>query len=121
MISIGGFVASGFEHCVANMYFITMGLVLWKNEVVVAAAEEMAGKTLDISQLTWKGFSINNLFPVTIGVALFWLAYSGLFICGLTTAMVSDKSKLLFLRKQESGFLLHFSGFPFNSKDVAVS
>ena len=64
---IGGFVASGFEHCVANMYFIPMGVVLKKHPEVVAAAEKMAGKTLDLSQLTWKGFFINNLFPVTLG------------------------------------------------------
>ncbi len=64
---IGGFVASGFEHCVANMYFIPMGVVLRKNPAVVAAAEKMAGKPLDLSQLTWKGFFINNLIPVTLG------------------------------------------------------
>ena len=64
---IGGFVASGFEHCVANMYFIPMGLVLRNNPAVVAAAEKMAGKSLDLSQLTWKGFFINNLIPVTLG------------------------------------------------------
>ena len=64
---IGGFVASGFEHCVANMYFIPMGMVLRKNPAVVAAAEKMAGKTLDLSQLAWKGFFINNLIPVTLG------------------------------------------------------
>lgn len=67
LFPIGGFVASGFEHCVANMYFIPMGVVLRKNQAVVAAAEEMAGKSLDLSQLTWKGFFINNLFPVTMG------------------------------------------------------
>jgi len=64
---IGGFVASGFEHCVANMYFIPMGLVLRKNSDVVAAAEKMAGKSLDLSILTWKGFFIHNLVPVTLG------------------------------------------------------
>jgi len=64
---IGGFVASGFEHCVANMYFIPMGLVLRKNPDVVATAEKMAGKSLDLSLLTWKGFLVNNLFPVTLG------------------------------------------------------
>jgi formate/nitrite transporter len=64
---IGGFVASGFEHCVANMYFIPMGVVLKKHPEVVAAAEKMAGKTLDLSQLTWRGFFVNNLFPVTLG------------------------------------------------------
>lgn len=64
---IGGFVASGFEHCVANMYFIPMGLVLRKNPDVVAVAEKMAGKSLDLSLLTWKGFFIHNLVPVTLG------------------------------------------------------
>lgn len=81
---IGGFVASGFEHCVANMYFIPMGIVLRKNPVIVAAAEKMAGKTLDLSQLTWNGFFVNNLFPVTIGNVvggvilvgiMFWFVY----------------------------------------------
>jgi len=64
---IGGFVASGFEHCVANMYFIPMGIVLKKNPEVVAAAEKMSGKALDLSHLNWKGFFVNNLFPVTLG------------------------------------------------------
>lgn len=27
----------------------------------------MAGKTLDLSQLTWSGFFVNNLLPVTMG------------------------------------------------------
>ena len=31
LFPIGGFVASGFEHCVANMYFIPMGIVLRRN------------------------------------------------------------------------------------------
>ncbi|KAA0245648.1 MAG: formate/nitrite transporter family protein [Candidatus Brocadia sp. AMX2] len=64
---IGGFVASGFEHCVANMYFIPIGIVLRKNPAIVAAAEKMAGKTVDLSQLTWNGFFVNNLLPVTLG------------------------------------------------------
>lgn len=81
---IGGFVASGFEHCVANMYFIPMGVVLKKHPEVVAAAEKMAGKTLDLSHLTWRGFFVNNLFPVTLGNivggvilvgVMFWFVY----------------------------------------------
>lgn len=64
---IGGFVASGFEHCVANMYFIPMGMVLRKNPAVIATAEKMAGKSVDLSLLTWKGFFIHNLVPVTLG------------------------------------------------------
>ena len=38
-----------------------------KNPAVVAAAEKMAGKSLDPSLLTWKGFFIHNLVPVTLG------------------------------------------------------
>lgn len=44
LFAIGGFVASGFEHCVANMYFIPMGVILRKHPDVVAVAERMAGK-----------------------------------------------------------------------------
>ncbi|MCC7210899.1 MAG: formate/nitrite transporter family protein [Candidatus Brocadia sp.] len=64
---IGGFFASGFEQCVSNMYFIPIGIVLRKHEAIIAAAEKMAGKPLDLSLLTWRGFFINNLIPVTLG------------------------------------------------------
>lgn len=81
---IGGFVASGFEHCVANMYFIPMGIALRANPEVIAAAEKMAGKKLDLSHLTWNGFFVSNLFPVTLGNIvggvilvgiMFWFVY----------------------------------------------
>ncbi|MGQ3686258.1 MAG: formate/nitrite transporter family protein [Candidatus Loosdrechtia sp.] len=67
MFAIGGFVASGFEHCVANMYFIPTGIILRKHPDIVTTAEKAVGKSLDLSQLTWKGFFVNNLFPVTLG------------------------------------------------------
>ncbi len=81
---VAGFIASGFEHCVANMYFIPMGLVLKNNPEVVAAANKMAGKSVNLTQLTWKGFFVNNQFPVMIGNILggsilvgvaFWFVY----------------------------------------------
>ncbi len=56
---IMAFVALGYEHCVANMYFIPMGLFL-------KATEAAAG--MDLSNLTWwGGFIVRNLIPVTIG------------------------------------------------------
>lgn len=67
LFPIGGFVASGFEHCVANMYFIPIGIFLSKQPEVVVVAEKMAGKPIDLSLLTWKGFFVNNLVPVTLG------------------------------------------------------
>ena len=77
---IMAFVASGFEHSVANMYFVPMGLLLKANADVVAAA----GLTDKLANLTWGGFFINNLIPVTLGnivggalfvSALYWAVY----------------------------------------------
>ncbi len=60
---IMAFVASGFEHSVANMYFIPMGLFL-KGEVAVVNAAGLAEK---INSFTWSRFIIGNLVPVTLG------------------------------------------------------
>jgi formate transporter len=48
---ISAFVAAGFEHCVANMYFIPLGIML-SGEAASSAA--------------WWGL-VNNLVPVTLG------------------------------------------------------
>lgn len=58
---IMGFVAIGFEHCVANMYFIPTGIFL-KNWAGIGSAS-MAG----LDALTWANFVWKNLLPVTIG------------------------------------------------------
>jgi formate/nitrite transporter len=63
---ITAFVAAGFEHCVANMFFIPMGLL-----VKATASPEfwgMIGQTAsDYGNLTWGNFFTVNLLPVTIG------------------------------------------------------
>jgi len=63
LFPITAFVAAGFEHCVANMYFVPLGLML-KGEPAVLAA---AGGSLDLANLTWSGFFVRNLVPVTLG------------------------------------------------------
>ncbi|MDD2352329.1 MAG: formate/nitrite transporter family protein [Candidatus Caldatribacteriota bacterium] len=77
---IMAFVASGFEHSIANMYFVPMGIMLKGNAAVVAAA----GLTDKIANLTWGSFILNNLVPVTIGniiggaffvATLYWYVY----------------------------------------------
>lgn len=88
---IAGFVASGFEHLVANMYFIPMGLFLKGNPEVVAAAERMAGKTLDLSNLTWKGFIVINQFPVLLGNV-----FGGVLLAGLAFWFIYLRPRLNF-------------------------
>jgi formate/nitrite transporter len=61
---IMAFVASGFEHCVANMYFIPMGIVL-KGDAAMADAVAALGAKADA--LTWKVFFVGNMIPVTLG------------------------------------------------------
>ena len=75
------FVASGYEHSVANMFFIPNGILMKHLPSVVAAS----GFTPDqLASMTWKAFFLNNLIPVTLGnivgafvfvVLLFWTAY----------------------------------------------
>ncbi|MFC1585439.1 formate transporter FocA [Fibrobacterota bacterium] len=63
---ITAFVAAGFEHCIANMYFIPFGLLV--KGTAPAAYWESIGKTAaDYSSLTWSNFLVANLLPVTIG------------------------------------------------------
>lgn len=58
------FVLCGFEHSVANMYYISAGLFA-KGVDTYHQAAMAAG--VDMSALTWQGFFIKNLLPVTIG------------------------------------------------------
>lgn len=63
---ISAFVAAGFEHSIANMYFIPMGLLI--KGYGSASFFEAIGKTpADFANLTWGNFFIKNLIPVTIG------------------------------------------------------
>lgn len=61
------FVALGFEHSVANMYFVPAGLVLKHNTQVLSAAEGLLGQVPDLSRLTISGFLVRNLLPVSLG------------------------------------------------------
>ncbi|MCA9926558.1 MAG: formate transporter FocA [Anaerolineales bacterium] len=63
---ITAFVAAGFEHSVANMYFIPAGLFIKAG--ADASFWAAVGKTaVDYADLTWRSFFLVNLLPVTIG------------------------------------------------------
>jgi formate transporter len=76
---IAAFVAAGFEHSVANMFFIPMGLLV-KSDSAFAAQHPVVG----VAHLTWARFFAANLLPVTIGNviggalmvgAIYWFIY----------------------------------------------
>ena len=63
---ITAFVASGFEHSIANMYFISVGLIL--KDFAAPDFWELAGiNSSSFVHLNWNNFLVKNLLPVTIG------------------------------------------------------
>ncbi|MFV0518345.1 MAG: formate/nitrite transporter family protein [Aminipila sp.] len=58
------FITSGFEHSVANMYYIPAGILAKANETFVSLSHISAQA---LNNLTWSNFFINNLIPVTLG------------------------------------------------------
>lgn len=79
---ISAFVAAGFEHSVANMYFIPIGLFI-KSWGSPAFFQSIGKSAADFTSLTWGNF-VGNLIPVTLGNiiggavmvgAVYWFAY----------------------------------------------
>ena len=77
---ITAFVALGFEHSIANMYFIPAAILI-KNSPQLFQTITQTGA----ENLTWQSFIVINLIPVTIGNILggavfiglpYWLVYS---------------------------------------------
>ncbi|MEN8201036.1 MAG: formate transporter FocA [Bacteroidota bacterium] len=81
---ITAFVAAGFEHSVANMYFIPMGLWVkeWSDPQIWSMLHKLPGQ---FESLTWGNYLIRNLLPVTLGNIIggslfvglaYWFIYS---------------------------------------------
>lgn len=62
---ITAFVAAGFEHCIANMYFVPFALFIKSFDPDFIAG--ISDKVPHLDSLTWGNFFVNNLLPVTIG------------------------------------------------------
>ena len=62
------FVASGFEHSVANMYYISAGIIAKCNPSYIYKAKAVLGTSQDaIDALNWGAMFTKNLLPVTLG------------------------------------------------------
>jgi formate transporter len=62
---ISAFVAAGFEHSVANMYFVPYALVIKALDPAFISA--VASQVPNLDRVTWPNFLVGNLLPVTAG------------------------------------------------------
>jgi len=65
LFPISAFVAAGFEHSIANMYFIPYALFIKAFDA--GFVQSVGDKVPHLEKLTWQAFLINNLLPVTVG------------------------------------------------------
>jgi formate transporter len=63
---ITAFVAAGFEHSIANMYFIPIGILI-RDYAPASFWASIDATPADHAALGWSGFLFDNLVPVTIG------------------------------------------------------
>jgi formate/nitrite transporter len=78
------FITSGFEHSVANMYYIPAGIMAKGTKAWADAALASGAAVEMLDKLNWGSFFINNLLPVTLGniigggifvAAAYWYVY----------------------------------------------
>ena len=72
---IMAFVTLGFEHCIANMYFIPTGILF---SGIPKIAEVALDRNIDMSMLTWGNFLVRNLLPATIGNIIGGVVFVGM-------------------------------------------
>jgi formate transporter len=74
LFPITAFVAMGFEHSVANMYFISAGLMAKQQPEFLSLIS-----TINVDNLTIMNFLFDNLLPVTLGNIVGGSVFVGLF------------------------------------------
>lgn len=83
------FVVNGYEHCVANMYYVPAGIIAKMNTLYVSDAIQQYGYTAEqLESLNIQNFLVNNLLPVTIGNII-----GGMLFCGLPLLYINSARK----------------------------
>ncbi len=91
LFPITAFVAAGFEHSIANMYFIPIGLFIQQFDPAF-----VTGLGLELPNLTVGGF-LSNLIPVTIGNII----GGGVMVAGVYWFVYLRERHSLLTRKQD--------------------
>jgi formate/nitrite transporter len=100
---IMAFVTIGFEHSVANMFFIPLGIAVANDTGILTNLKITAPANFSGSLTTdWVHFIVNNLIPVTIGnilgaaifvAAIYWWVYIRSPLCVATPAPAAAPAK----------------------------
>lgn len=78
------FITSGFEHSIANMYYIPAGILAKSTKAFADSATTLGVTPEKLAHLNWGSFAVNNLIPVTLGnivggglfvAAVYWFVY----------------------------------------------
>lgn len=75
------FVVSGYEHCVANMYYIPAGIFAMGNDAYLEKAITEYGYTAEqLASLNWGSFLAKSALPVTLGNIVGGMVFIGLLL-----------------------------------------
>lgn len=78
---IMAFVVSGYEHCVANMYYIPAGIFAMNNSAYAEKAMTEYGYTAEqLADLSWGSFFVKSAIPVTLGNMVGGMVFVGLIL-----------------------------------------
>lgn len=78
---IMAFVVSGYEHCVANMYYIPAAIFAKSNPAYVEKAISAYGLTqAQIDSVNWGSFLLKSALPVTLGNVLGGMVFVGIIL-----------------------------------------
>lgn len=108
------FVTAGFEHCVANMYYITAGMLAMNQMEYVELAMSSYGFTMEqLNQLNVFNYFLFNLLPVTIGNILGGVIFTGAPLFYLNTNKEWSSKKTM--EREEKKHVVAYTGLPVDS------
>lgn len=104
------FITSGFEHSIANMYYIPAGILAKSNPVLADAALELGVKGEALNNLSWSSFVLNNLIPVSLGnfvggaicvASIYWLVFKKSLKMVMEEKSLQDNTKSISVDQQK--------------------
>lgn len=93
------FVVSGYEHCVANMYYIPAAILAKGNEAYTQLAMSQYGYTAEqLDSLNWITFFTKNIIPVTLGNMVGGIVLVGVILYYIHEKNIKEDEKMKGLR-----------------------